>query len=205
MSKIYLHGRLGRKFGREWELKVKTIREMVCAFNANTKNEFCKYLLETAEKGIDYNFVIGEDIILNDREDVGLIDGPIGGEDVHIFPIVKGKGIDPVSLLIQLVVAIVMAVVSALMAPDPQVDFGKSSDSARKDSYLFSGGLQPAKQGKPLPVGYGEMIIHPIPISVRFVYGRATGSGSSEESPGEGSLNIGYPGDYRQYINGYNS
>jgi len=171
MTKIHLKGRLGQEFGELWELDIKTPKEALHAINMNTEGRFVRYLDDTfREKQVGYAFTVGG-LVVN-KESTSLLEGPCGQEEIIITPIVGGAGGTEilVAIVVNLIVGIILAVVSAMMAPSPTVDLGSNSDAARKDSYLFSGGPQPAKQGKPIPVGYGRMIVYPIAISVQYEY-----------------------------------
>ena len=169
MTKVKLRGRLGKEFGKEWNLDVKTPKEALHAINVNTDGKFLEYIQNSSRNNsVSYTFVVGQEKI-DTTEKTQLIEGPHGGEDIVITPIIGGAG-GVVTLIVSIVVAVVLTVVSAMLAPSPSIDLGSSNDAARKDSYLFSGGPQPAKQGKPIPVGYGRMIIYPIPISIQYEY-----------------------------------
>lgn len=172
MVKVHLKGRLGQEFGPLWELDVRTPKEALHAINVNTDGRFIRYLDDTfRNKQIGYAFMVGDLVV--DKESSHLLEGPCGTkEDIVITPIVGGAfGTEfLVALAINLIVSVVLAVVSSMLAPSPNVDLGSNSDVARKDSYLFSGGPQPARQGKPVPVGYGRMIVYPIAISVQYEY-----------------------------------
>jgi predicted phage tail protein len=170
MTNVHLKGRLGQEFGKLWELDVKTPKEALHAINVNTDGRFIRYIEETARyKQITYAFMVGEQLV-SDKEKIILMEGPHGHEDITITPIVGGSGGIVTAIIVNVIVGLILAVVSAMMAPSPQVDLGSNNDVARKDSYLFSGGPQPAKQGKPVPVGYGRMIVYPIAISVQYEY-----------------------------------
>lgn len=165
MRKIILRGRLGRKFGKVWNLDVKTVKDVFAAIDANTNGEFCQYILDTINsKNIAYKIVIGGSI-LDNKEGI-LVN--FGNQDMEIVPCGVIKGIDPVTLLVYVAVSIVLTVISMLLAPTPQINTG--TDNGRKDAYLFSGGPNPARQGKPVPIGYGEMMVYPITISANYEY-----------------------------------
>lgn len=187
LTKIRLKGRLGQEFGELWELDVKTPREALHAININTDGRFVKYIDDSArEKQITYAFMVGDQLV-DDKDKLILLEGPHGTtEEIVVTPIIGGSGGITTAIIVNLVVALITAVVSALLAPSPAVDLGSNNDTARKDSYLFSGGPQPAKQGKPVPVGYGRMIVYPIAISVQYEYSSVGGG-----SPPAGFVNNG--------------
>ena len=49
--KIYLHGKIGKKFGKEWDLNVTSPNEALRAIDANTGN-FFKYLASKQDENI---------------------------------------------------------------------------------------------------------------------------------------------------------
>lgn len=179
MINIKLHGKLGKELGKTWCFDAKTPNEALRAINVNTDNRLRKYLIESKENNIAYKFSI-EDNIIDSKDKIKLLDGPISKEKtLHVWPVVGGYTPD---LFVQIIIAVVLAAVSMILAPTPSIDTGKSNDEVRKDSYLFSGRPTPAKQGMPIPVGYGEMIVFPILVNARYVYDEVESSDNSTES-----------------------
>ena len=171
MVKVILHGKLGKVFKPKWDLDVKTPREALRALEANTSGEFTRYLISTMkDKNIGYKFVVdGYKII--DQADLTLMNKPLDGTNtIEVIPVIGGSGLTVI--LIQIAISVVLSIVSALLAPSPKVNLGTggSGESARKESFLFSGKDATAKQGNPVPIGYGRMMVPPQTISVEYVY-----------------------------------
>lgn len=203
MTKVHLRGRLGQEFGEVWELDVKTPKEALFAINVNTDGRFVRYIDETMkDRQISYSFVIGDQII-EKKEDTILLEGPCGSEDIYVTPVIGGSGAIVTAIIVNLIVAVILMVVSTMMAPSPQVDLGSNNDVARKDSYLFSGGPQPAKQGKPVPVGYGRMIVYPIAISVQYEYSNEPFGTPPVDWVGGGGGNSGFDAGGGVYYNNW--
>ena len=59
VRRINLEGELGEKFGKVWHLNVKSPAEAVRAIDAQRKG-FRKYFLDTGEKGIGYEVIVGD-------------------------------------------------------------------------------------------------------------------------------------------------
>ena len=190
MNKVILKGRLGRELGKNWEFDIKTPKEAIAALNVNTDGRFSRYIIETLRsKNVSYVIYVGG-VNASTPENRALLDGPCGKEEIHIVPTLHGAmGTEAfwINLLIQVAVAVALTFVSMALSPSPKVDLGSSDDAARRDSYLFSGGPQPAKQGKPVPVGYGRMIIYPTPISVQYIYNNKQLGVPPTKSPAEDS------------------
>jgi predicted phage tail protein len=86
MANIYLHGQLGRKFGKEWkDMAVSSVAEAIRAVDINLKGELRKYW---SQKGREkkYKVKIGDYTVTDDKE---LIANS-GKGDIHIVPIIKG-------------------------------------------------------------------------------------------------------------------
>jgi len=167
MAKIILKGRLGKTFGEEWDMKISTIQESVRALDCNTDNAFSQYLLN-----IDKNLGVSYELLLNGQRIESVEESKMKVDEnsvITFIPVLIGS-IDPVSIIVQIVIAVVLAVISALLAPSPPVNLGSDSADARKESYLFNGTPTPAKQGMPVPLGYGIMKVFPIPASVVYQY-----------------------------------
>lgn len=174
MIKVNLKGRLGLEFGKLWELDVKTPKEALHAINVNTDGRFIKYLDDSSRNNVAYSIVIGN-ITLDTKELTSLLEGPVSKyEEITITPVIGGAWAYVIKIVIEIVIAVVLSYVSMLLSASPNTDSG---EDVQKESYLFSGGPQPARQGKPVPVGYGRMIVYPIAISVQYDYS-CVGSGA---------------------------
>lgn len=181
MKKVFLHGELGSKFGKEFALDVDSLPELLRAIDANCDG-FLDYLMNTVQKGVGYTFLsekiqesddreaIEEKIISdNDPKRTDLIK-----EEVYIMPVVQGA--DFVSTAITLAAkfftskaffqAVLMAAVtygiSQLTKPPepPKVD----SDRVSSKSYILNGASNRQAQGIPVPVAYGRLKIGSVNI-----------------------------------------
>ena len=56
MKTVYLHGKLGKRFGRKWSLSVDSIGDVINAIDAN-KDGFMEYMLACSLSGEDYFFL----------------------------------------------------------------------------------------------------------------------------------------------------
>ena len=84
--KINLEGELGDKFGKVWHLNVKSPAEAVRAIDAQRKG-FRKYFLDTGEKGIGYEVIVGDQGI--QQEEALLYPTPMR-DDYTFVPIPQG-------------------------------------------------------------------------------------------------------------------
>ena len=177
MAKVLLYGKLGDTFQKEWCLSVATPKEAIKAIDVNTGGNFSNYLHTSVRmQKIGYDFIVDGQKIKS-KEDMVLLNHKLTEESViKVIPIVGGSGTITVQIILT-VVSIALQVASMLMAPSPQLSYGNSdSESARKDSYLFSGQNSTARQGQVVPVGYGRMMIPPMALSLLYIYRQTSGT-----------------------------
>ena len=101
VRRINLEGELGEKFGKVWHLNVKTPAEAVRAINAQRKG-FRKYFLDTGEKGIGYEVIIGDQGLQQEegllypspmRDDYTFVPVPQGGKSRAMGMIMMGAAL----------------------------------------------------------------------------------------------------------------
>lgn len=207
---VYLHGMLGRKFGKEWPLKVGSAAEALHAIDVNLKGKLRQYLGENPHK--QYKIKIGN-FFINDEVEAK---GPAGKQDIHIMPVIKGRnsGLGKIFAAVAIFTLIalsgpagwassswllsgsatwggVAAMVGAslalggvaqLLAPKVGYD-NASTDSQRKNSFDFGGNIATVLQGNPVPVAYGRVLVNPLPVSVSLIYDDYTAGGIVPPSP----------------------
>jgi len=86
VRRINLEGELGEKFGKVWHLNVKSPAEAVRAIDAQRKG-FRKYFLDTGEKGIGYEVIVGDQGL--QQEEALLYPTPMR-DDYTFIPIPQG-------------------------------------------------------------------------------------------------------------------
>lgn len=85
--KIYLHGKVGKKFGQKWDLNIKSPAEALRAIDAN-KPGFFKYLASEECKDLKWRIFIDKKPIRSHKEiQVQTLDK----KEIHFFPKVRGK------------------------------------------------------------------------------------------------------------------
>ena len=189
---IYLHGALGRKFGKEWKLDVSTVKEAIRAIDINLKGKLIEYWFT---KGRDKKYRIKlEDYSLSDEKEIL---GPIGKtKNIHILPITKGSksGVGKIFAAIAIAVvtyytgqygtaagwgkttldivantgyglsiSLALGGIVQLLTPVPNFNQDSGNDNA---STIFAGNSTMQTQGGSVAVVYGQMIIAPMPIAV---------------------------------------
>lgn len=182
MRKILLYGELADKFGKEFLFDVKSVREAISLLQANFPT-FNQHLID-ADKRIagyevwsgDYNLSPDrlEDFSINGAGDIRIIpviDGASAGARIVVGAILMAVGyvFTPVTAGGSLVLSswggammgmgasLVLGGVIELLSPKPHLNgISQSKDDA---GYLFSGTLNSTKQGSPVGLGYGKMIV----------------------------------------------
>ena len=218
MTHVKLMGELGEKFGSEWQMNVKNFRDIFKLIECQTEG-FKQYILDSAEKGIDFTVLNGEDLVedgldlmLAPAKDTVVITpvatgagesdiikvivgavlfflGPkyipqipgtteatttttsttMGGMEIVTPPIQTGTQLNTAGQLatigVQMLgVGLAMSGVTGYLTPD--------SPSEAGDSYLFDGPQNNVKQGVPVPLCYGQLIVGGAVINFGFVEDR---------------------------------
>ena len=210
MTHVKLMGELGEKFGSEWQMNVKNFRDIFKLIECQTEG-FKQYILDSAEKGIDFTVLNGEDLV---EDGLDLMLAPVK-DTVVITPVATGAGeSDIIKVIVGAVlfffgpkyvpkipgttttvpipqpgggtlevtgglntagqlatigvqalgVGLAMSGVTGYLTPD--------SPSEAGDSYLFDGPQNNVKQGVPVPVCYGQLIVGGAVINFGFVEDR---------------------------------
>ena len=91
MTHVKLMGELGEKFGTDWHMATSSFRDIFKLIDCQTEG-FRDYIRESADKGIDFNIINGEDlledgysVILEKPQDLVIITptaAGAGGSDV---------------------------------------------------------------------------------------------------------------------------
>jgi predicted phage tail protein len=183
--KIFLGGKLGKLFGFEWSLFIKSPAEAIRAINANTKGEFLRYI---EKRGVEKYYKISinstknriSEKELTKESDISIL---------YISPIIKGNS----SGIGKIIAGVVLIIIGAILIytgigagfgayainlgvglivggiiqlltpmPTPPKDRG---DTQTAQSKLLST-PNSIEQGSPLPIIYGRGLASSIPVSV---------------------------------------
>jgi len=177
VTKIFIHGRLGKEFGGEFNLSISKVRDVISAIDANCEG-FEKRVFDLSREGAQYS-LIADNQIIGSIEDFS---GKRKIKEIHMVPIIYGSGVGALSIGIgvisaiggyvtdyELVSTILYAValaaisygIQSLLAKPPsqnnQGSYGNAA--ATSQSYLFTNGENVTQQGNPVPLGYGRLKI----------------------------------------------
>jgi predicted phage tail protein len=181
MTKIYLHGILGKIFGKSFKLKVANASTAINAMNC-IREGFLRKVHELSKNGCDYFLIIDGEVINNQNEflerkhieNIHFVPALIGFGGAIVAAIV---GVEVANLtamqlvaafLINLVISSAISLgVSFLMAsinkqgapPQQMMAIGGATSmiEARGRSYIFGSSRNEVSQGGSIPVGYGKL------------------------------------------------
>lgn len=175
---IRLYGELGKKFGRVHKLHVASVGEAIRALSANFK-EFRQHLIDSDKRLAGYEVWSGKENLSDDEKEYSVH----SNQDIKIIPRVRGSGAaarivvgvvlvavalytgqaqlgaTAFQMMISMGASLVMGGIAELLSKSAGVSDALSSSSVNSDSYIFSGPQNTMRQGNPVAVGYGEMII----------------------------------------------
>lgn len=182
---VRLYGPLGKAFGREHRLAIRTPHEAVQALS-HTIAGFADFLLTKHH--------LGYKVIAGDPRTIETIHAPVGGSDVvKIVPVVGGAKKGGLGLILagvalffgapiigglisstavggvvalygmKIGVALMLGGVISLLSP--QRKGGGNARPENLPSYSYDGPINTTQQGLPVPVGYGRCIVGSAVIS----------------------------------------
>lgn len=186
---IYLKGKMGKLFGDHWTLNAATVQEAMHGIDVQRENKLTKYLTECTEAGIEFYVQKGEELLGYDNLSMEL-----GKNDLIITPVPAGAGsfsdglktIIGIALIITALftnptavlgmsaemTAAAMLMVGSLLAMRGIMGLMTPKDpSEAGDGYFFDGPVNTVKQGIPVPLLYGELIVGGSPMNFAFLEG----------------------------------
>lgn len=205
MQTVYLNGGI-EKFGKKWEVQCRTLPDIFKLIGCQTPG-FREYILEAAEKGIDFQIKRGEEFIDEEtfllslgKDDIIITELPAGSKGgggkilaaiaiaaftyFVIAPVATGAALSAgaggatasagsafaakalaAATYVGYSVAVNLALtgITELLSPGPETDGAETNEA-----YLFDGPVNNVKQGLPVPVAYGELIVGGAVISSSF-------------------------------------
>ena len=188
MKTVYLHGKLGKRFGEKWQLHVNTVQEALFAIDSNSEG-FLQYILElnsgsepyiivkkdpnkTIQKDNFEESIVREDtaVFLKDKQEIHLVPSVKGGFVFTAIGVAAGllsvgvSALAASSFLTKMVVmGIIQVAMNALFKPPKQP---KPSSPVSTKSFLLQGSSNRQAQNIPVPIGYGRVKIGCANISV---------------------------------------
>jgi predicted phage tail protein len=189
MLTILLLGELGKRYGRQHRMDVRSPAEAIRALAANFP-DFASWVSSSADRNVGYRVIAGDHSItadeLHNPASRRVIIAPVimgsGGDDPFTNLLIGGAmillafGTGGVSLTATgltfsglgaqvafgIGVSLALGGVAQLLAPTPP---GVQPLETTPSSYVFDGAVNVTAQGNPVPIGYGRMIVGSAVIS----------------------------------------
>lgn len=177
LTKVILDGPMGKQFGREWELEVKSPREALRLINANDSRLF-NWMRENAQKYSKYAVVckVGDRIEEFTEAQYQQQEGQF--DEIRFVPIIEGAGnvarivIGVILIIVDICIwgadggylsmmgaALILGGVAGMLAPKPKVNDNSMSAADTKSSYYFDGPANTTSQGVPVQLIYGRCLV----------------------------------------------
>ena len=181
MQNVTLLGDMGEKFGENWTMEVSHMNDIVKLISCQ-EPEFRPYLIAAQDKGAGLLMIRGgapltdpdEYLLSVGEEDIvmGLLPtgegGPVGTAIVltakWLYGAFMGTAGTPTTQFLvrttaQMILMTAFMAISNYLAPDP------STDQDEAEGYLFSGVNNNVKEGVPVPILYGELMVGGVVIN----------------------------------------
>ena len=187
---IYLKGELGKLFGEKWRLAAETVAECMHGIDVQRDNKLKEYLMTAHENGIVFTVQRGEEFL--DYENLQM---ELGKDDLIITPVPAGSANKLLKVIVGFALLVTGAWVATLalgasttlgtigylaastaltMVGSVLLNSGVAEYMAPKkpgdttDSFLFNGPANNIKQGVPVPLAYGQVLVGGSTISFQF-------------------------------------
>lgn len=179
---IYLNGKMGELFGKVWKLNAATVKEAMHGIDVQREGKLKQYLVNCTEEGIQFTVQKGEEFLGYDNLQMEL-----GKDDLIITPIPAGAISDTLKAIIGIalvigsffidptgstglkILKIGMMLVGSMLAMQGITQMMAPDDpSAKEDGFAFNGPENTIKQGIPVPLCYGQLMVGGAPINFGF-------------------------------------
>jgi len=222
--KVHLLGELS-KFGSIWEVSASSIGDVIQLIDCQTPG-FRKFLIDASESGLDLA-IIGKDFRVEEPDE--LLFRNLGPEEVYVSLVPAGSKKGWGKILLAAVLITVAFLIAPTLVPGAEATATQSflsgsskflfsagisiglqgvtqllaktpnADDPNERESLFDGPISTLKQGQPVPILYGKLLIGGAPIHVNIsAEGYVAGSiysGSAPIAPGTGIPTV-IPGEY---------
>lgn len=189
MTTVILHGELGRLFGSRWRLSVSSLGEAIRAIDANVGGKLLHYLAKKGRGLAGYHVLFnGSDWKCKEHlymdypnlKSLEIMPAIAGAGGLSVWQILVGVILIAAAIafpgtlaagqtafqgvlsgasgfVFALGTSLVLGGLAGLLAPTPEVKVGEKP--VNQPSYVFNGAVNTYRQGNPVPVGYGMLLI----------------------------------------------
>jgi len=173
LTRVHLAGSLGKRFGKVWQLDVKSPAEAVRAIDINTKGAFAAYLSGPA-KNKPYKVALQKKDNAIGREELA---NRSGHQDIWIIPTIRGANSGTAKVIVGAILVVVGVVfynpylismglslmlggILQLMTPVPK------APEEQPNSNVFQGNASAVTQGGCVPLVYGRALVAPAVVGI---------------------------------------
>jgi predicted phage tail protein len=202
LVKITLCDDLAKRIGKnEYNLNVQSVSEAITAINALTNGKFLNIIKKSAKEKRDYALLVNG-LELESLDEITIT---LGEElkSIEIVPSVKGG----VWMIVWMIISSLVSYgLNKILNPIPE-----NKTAEENPSYLINGTVNLAKQGLPVPIGYGRKKIgsQVISYSTRYIDSSSALSSKNKLSwiryiyrhKTENPFNI-YYANHQEYVDG---
>jgi predicted phage tail protein len=225
---IYLNGKMGELFGKVWKLNAATVAECMHGIDCQREGKLKKYLMDCTEQGIMFTVQRGEEFLDYDNLQMNLAE-----DDLIITPVPAGSGNKLLKVIVGFMLMVGAAMLlgpggavaamemgalkvlayagtmamgmigSALLNSGVAEYMAPKKAGEKGDAFLFDGPVNNVKEGIPVPLAYGQVLVggatisfgfsdHEVSSSSGFRFSQSTGGvySSSTSSPPNSSTAI---------------
>jgi predicted phage tail protein len=184
---------MGELFGDVWNLNAATVAECMHGIDCQREGKLKQYLLDCTEKGIKFTVQRGEELLDYDNLQMDL-----GEDDLIISPVPAGSGNKLLKVIVGFVLMVGAAMLLGPAGAVGAMEFGALKVAAyaatmamgmigsallnsgvaeymapkqgmeKGDAFIFDGPVNTTKQGIPVPLAYGQLLVGGATISFGF-------------------------------------
>lgn len=219
---IYLQGKMGELFGDVWNLNAATVAECMHGIDCQREGRLKQYLLDCTEKGIKFTVQRGKELLDYDnlQMDLGeddLIISPVpAGSGNKLLKVIVGFVLMVAAAMIlgpggaiavaeltgaakffAVAGAMAMGMIGSVLLNSGVAEYMAPKKPGEKgDAFLFDGPVNTTKQGVPVPLAYGQLLVGGATISFGFTDDEVTSASGftfSNSTGGTYSASAGTP------------
>lgn len=176
LTKVYLEGPLGKKFGREWEFEVSSPAEALRMVDANVPGVF-DWIKQNLKQFPNYRVVIERDDGHMEELDNDTVAMNSSMREIRFVPIIEGAGAFGRIVLGAVLIAVsfipgmqwtfniglsmVIGGIIGALSPKPSLSNSpmEQKENKNKTSYYFDGPVNTTAQGVPVQLIYGQILV----------------------------------------------
>ena len=206
---IYLNGKMGELFGKVWKLNAATVAECMQGIDCQREGRLKQYLMDCHDQGIKFTVQKGEECLDYDNLQMEL-----GKDDLILTPVPAGSKNKLGKLIAAFVLMFFAFELLALAAAESGLAaFGYFAAATtvgligsgllnsalseymapkkgmeRGDAFLFDGPVNTVKEGLPVPLAYGQVLVGGATIAFGFTNREVTAQSGFKFSRNTGGV-----------------